>query len=249
MSKSISRICTLTKRNIKEISREPLSIIFSLLLPLILEILFYFIFHNLTSQFDMKYLAPGIIVFSQSFLTLFAGLLIAQDRSSAFLKRLFVSNAKPFEFILSYAIALLPIVLIQSILFFIVGGIIDPSIWSVGMIYAILLSIITSLLFGGFGLLFGSICGEKSIGGVSSIIITGQSILSGMWFPSTGLSAGIITIMKCLPFKNATDLLQKQIIGINNAFDDLILPLIIVLSYTIVTYILAITFFKKNMKK
>ena len=85
MSKSIKRILTLTNRNIKEILRDPLSLIFTLALPLFMEILFYLIFHNLTEQFEMKYLAPGIVVFSQAFLSLFTGLLIAIDRKSSFL--------------------------------------------------------------------------------------------------------------------------------------------------------------------
>ena len=71
MKNSISRIVALTERNIKELFRDPISVIFTIGLPLSMEILFYFLFHNLTSQFEMCYLAPGIVVFSQAFLTLF----------------------------------------------------------------------------------------------------------------------------------------------------------------------------------
>ena len=67
MKKSLSRTIILTKRNFKEILRDPLSLVFTLGMPLFMEILFYFIFHNLTSQFEMKYLAPGIVVFAESF--------------------------------------------------------------------------------------------------------------------------------------------------------------------------------------
>ena len=81
MRKSFSRILTLTGRNIKEILRDPLSLVFTLGFPLLLEVLFYLIFHKMTSQFEMKYLAPGIVVFSQSFLTLFVGILLATDRN------------------------------------------------------------------------------------------------------------------------------------------------------------------------
>ena len=249
MSKSLARILTLTKRNLKEVLRDPLSLIFMMALPLFMEILFYFIFHNMTSQFEMKYLAPGIVVFSQTFLTLFTGLLIALDRSSSFLTRLYVSKAKSYEFIFGYALAMIPIAFVQSILFFLVGGIIDSSILSVSIIYCLLLSIVTSSLFIGLGILFGSICNEKSIGGVSSIIVTGQSVLSGMWFPVDGLSGAFITIMNVLPFKNATAILQNALNGVNDAFKDLLLPLIIVLAYTVVAFVFAIIFFKKNMKK
>ena len=248
MLKSLSRIYTLTTRNIKEILRDPLSLAFTLGLPLIMEVLFYYIFHNMTSQFSMKYLAPGIVVFSQTFLTLFTGLLIALDRSTSFLTRLYVSRAKSYEFIFSYIISVIPIGIFQSILFFLVGGIVDPSIFSFRIILCILLSSITSLLFIGFGILFGSICNEKSIGGISSIIITSQSVLSGMWFPVEGLSEGFTTLMKVLPFKNATDLLQNTLNGINDLFKDFFLPLIILLAYTIVVIILAIIIFKNKMK-
>ncbi len=248
MKESLSRIVTLTKRNIKEILRDPLSLIFTLGMPLFMEILFYLIFHNMTSQFEMKYLAPGIVVFAESFLSLFVGLLIAIDRSTSFLTRLYVSKAKSYEFIFSYALSIIPIVFIQSILFFIVGGIFDTSLFSINMILAILLSLVTSLFYIAIGILLGTLCNEKSIGGVSSIVIAGQSVLSGMWFPLEGLSEGMITIMNVLPFRNATKIIQNTIVGINDTFNDLVLPLIIVLAYTVAAFIIAIVLFRKKMK-
>ena len=248
MKKSINRIFTLTSRNLKEIIRDPLSLLFMIGLPIFMEILFYFIFHKLTSQFEMKYLAPGIVVFSQAFLSLFMGMLISLDRNTSFLTRLFVSEAKPYEFIFSYTLSLIPICLVQSILFFIVGGIIDPSIFKINMILAIVLSLVTSFLFIGIGILLGSLCNEKSIGGVSSIVIVCQSVLSGMWFPLEGMSEGFLTLMKILPFKNMTMIVQNSLNGYLNLFNDLLLPTIIVISYTIVIFILSIFIFKKKMK-
>ena len=248
MNNSISRIFTLTKRNLKEIIRDPLSLAFTIVLPLAMEVLFYLMFGKLTSQFEMKYLAPGIVVFSQSFLTLFMGLLISIDRSSSFLTRLYVSKAKAYEFIFSYALSLVPIVLVQSILFFVVGGIFDIGLFRVEIIYAILLSLITSLFFLGLGILFGAICNEKSIGGVASIVISAQSVLSGMWFPTEGLDKGFITFMNYLPFKNTTIIIQNVFNGINNIYSDFLNPLIIVLGYTLVLFSIAIFLYKKNMK-
>ena len=247
MADSFKRIFRLTKRNVKEIVRDPLSLVFTLALPLFMEIMFYLIFHKLTAQFQMKYLAPGIVVFSQAFLTLFTGILISTDRKTSFLTRLFVSKAKSYEFIFSYALSVLPIALVQSILFFLVGGIFDASLFGLGMVLAILLSLITSLFFIAFGILFGSVCNEKSIGGISSIIIVGQSVLSGMWFPIEGLSDGVVTFMKVLPFKNATSVIQNTVLGINDAFNDFVLPLIILLAYTVVAFAAAIFAFRKSM--
>lgn len=196
----------------------------------------------------MKYLAPGIVVFSQSFLTLFVGILLATDRNTSFLTRLYVSRAKSFEFVLAYALAIVPIVAVQSVLFFLVGGILDASIFSIGIVYAILMSFITSLLFVATGILLGSIVNEKAVGGVASIVIAGQSILSGMWFPLDGLGKGVITFMNVLPFRNASQLVQHVMNGVEDAFYDFGLPLIIILAYTLVMFVLAVVVFRHKMK-
>ena len=248
MRKSFMRILTLTGRNLKEIIRDPLSLVFTLGLPLFMEVLFYFIFHKLTSQFEMKYLAPGIVVFSQSFLTLFVGILLATDRHTSFLTRLYVSKAKSYEFVLAYGLAIVPLVAVQSVLFFLIGGIIDHSLFGVGMVYAILLSFVTSLFFIAIGILLGSICNEKSVGGVSSIVIAGQSLLSGMWFPIDGLGKGVITFMNVLPFRNASMLVQNTMNGIGDLFNDFFLPLIILVAYTVAAFIVAILVFRVKMK-
>ena len=102
------RIVALTKRNLLEIVRDPLSLMFLIAMPLGMLVLFYFLFHRLTPQFEMRYLAPGIIVFSQAFLSLFVGLLISMDRASAFLTRLYVTPARSYEFVLGYTLAMIP---------------------------------------------------------------------------------------------------------------------------------------------
>lgn len=248
MRESLSRILLLTRRNFKEILRDPLSLIFTLGLPLSLEILFYLIFHELTDQFQMRYLAPGIVVFAQSFLSLFVGLLIALDRASSFLTRLYVSKARSYEFILGYALSILPLILVQSVLFFLVGGLFDVSLFGTGMLLAIPLSLVTSLFFIGVGLMFGTLCNEKSIGGVASIVISGQSVLSGMWFPVEGIGQGFQTVMKVLPFRNATLLIQNAVTGYGDTFRDFLLPLLIVLGYTLIVFVLAILLFRKKMQ-
>lgn len=249
MKAAVGRVFALIKRNVKEILRDPLSLAFMLAMPLGMELLFYFIFHGQSAQFEMKYLAPGIVAFAQAFLTLFSGLLISLDRSSAFLTRLYVSRAKSSEFIMGYAFSLFPIALAQSVIFFLVGGIIDPSIFSVTMIGAIFLSLIPAAFFIGTGILLGSLCNERSIGGVASIVIAGQSMLSCMWFPPESLGKGVLTVMRILPFKNAAELLQKGFLGYSDFFHEFWQPLLILLAYTVVIFALAIVVFGKKMQE
>ena len=115
------------------------------------------------------------------------------------------------------------------------------------MILALLISLVTSLFFIAMGILFGSICNEKSIGGIASIMITGQSILSGMWFPVEGLSKGMIGFMNVLPFRNASILIQNAMNRTVSSFEDFLMPLLIVLAYTVAAFVTAILVFKKKM--
>ena len=248
MRRSLSRIATLTQRNLKEITRDPLSIVFALGLPLFMEVAFFLLFHDLTAQFEMKYLAPGIVVFSQAFLTLFVGMLISVDRNTSFLTRLYVSEARPHEFIIAYAASIIPLIAVQSVTFFIIGGVFDGSLFCAEMALAILVSVVTSLPFIALGILFGSLCNEKSIGGVSSIVIMGQSVLSGMWFPLDGLSGGMLTFMNILPFRNATLSVQNVLIGCQDITANVLVPLAIVLAYAVAAFIAAVTVFRIKMK-
>lgn len=247
MSNSCCRICVLTARNLKEILRDPLSLVFMMGLPLVMEVLFYYVFHNMAGQFAMCYLAPGIVVFSQSFLTLFTGLLISLDRGSSFLTRLYVSETKSHEFLLGYTFALLPLSVAQSVLFFVVGGIIDPTFWSVGIVWGVLGSAFSSLLFVGLGLLFGTLCNEKAIGGVCSIVISGQSVLSGMWFPLEGMPKGMLVIMRVLPFRNAAVFVQNAVGGYADPWQDLWMPFVIVAAYVVVVFVVAVLAFRRKM--
>ncbi|MBQ3866038.1 MAG: ABC transporter permease [Clostridia bacterium] len=248
MRDSLKRVGVLAGRALKEIGRDPLSLIFLFAMPLVMEVGFYFLFHDQTDQFHMDQLAPGIVVFSQAFLTLFAGLLLATDRGTAFLTRLFVTRAKPAEFIFGYVLALIPLVLLQSVLFFAVGAVIDRGILGWGMVSAVLFSLVTSLLFLSLGLLIGSLCREKSVGGVASIVIVGQSVLSGMWFPATGLNGGFVTVMRCLPFKNASDLVAHALNGASDPLRDLWIPLFVVLGYTVLAALAAVLAFRRQMR-
>ena len=244
----IKRISALFKRNVKEILRDPLSLAFTFVLPEAMLVIFYFAFHTKTSQFEMKYLCPSIIVFAQAFLSLFIGLLISADRDGAYITRLYVSGARAGEFIAGYALSAFPIALFQSILIFATGTIIEPDFFSAYMLIGLLFSVLTAMLFINFGLLFGSLFGVKSVGGAASVVITGQSVLSGMWFPLESLSEGFIGFLKVLPFKNATDLL----VGAANGFefsDGVAAPLIIVAAYSALIFALAVFAFKRQMRK
>lgn len=247
MKTALRRMGALTGRNLREILREPLSLVFLLAMPLAMLVLFYYAFHDLTAQFEMRYLAPGLVVFSQSFLTLFTGLLISVDRGSDFLTRLYVTPARAHEFVLSYLTAMLPVGLAQSAVFLLTAGLLDPDFFSVRLLVALPASLVTALFFIGFGMLMGSLCSEKAIGGVASIVIAGQSVLSGMWFPLEGLSDGFVGLMNVLPFRPAAQWLQGIVTGTGDAEGGR--HLLILIGYTVAVTALGVFAFWRQRSK
>ena len=112
------------------------------------------------------------------------------------------------------------------------------------MVWAVLISLVTSLLFISFGVFFGSVFSEKSIGGIASIVITCQSVLSGIWFPIEGLNGGFTTLMNILPFRNASLAVQYALTGDGGVP----IPTLIVLGYTAVIFAVSVFVFGKKMK-
>lgn len=241
---AIKRIKALTGRNIKEILRDPLSLIFLYALPLLMLVLFYYLFSSQTDQFRMEYLAPAMGAFANSFLTLFLGLLIATDRGSSFIVRLYTTRIRSYEFILAYAAAMVPIGISQTALMLLAAGVIDTAFFGIGILWGILAGIPVVLLFIGFGLLLGSLCNEKSVGGVSSAVVMGQSILSGMWFPVEGMSESFIRVLNALPFRSASELMQNAVMGAGSIGK----PLLVLLAYAAAITVISIFFYQRKMR-
>ncbi len=110
-------------RNRKEIFRDPLSIILGIALPVILLFLFTAIEKNAPlDTFKIQHLAPGLIVFGFAFLTMFSALLIAKDKQTALLTRLFASPLKTADYVIGYAIPMSPLAILQIVICFIAAA-------------------------------------------------------------------------------------------------------------------------------
>ncbi len=76
----------------RDILRDPLNLLFGLGFPLVVLLLLTAIqSHVPVELFALPRLTPGITVFGLSFLTLFSATLVARDRESAFLQRLYTT--------------------------------------------------------------------------------------------------------------------------------------------------------------
>lgn len=237
------RMLNFAKRNFKELIRDPLSLIFEIVLPIFL--LFIFQQFNIPSEnYKLENFTPGIVLFGFSFVSLFTSTLVAKDRNSSLLIRLGTSPMKSSDFILGYIISLIPIILVQDVLFFVVACLLGLTL-SVNIIFTILISIVISILFIALGILIGSLVSERGTGGLGSIIVQLVCFTSGMYFPKESIGKAFEVICEILPFESCLNIIKGVL---NNQLDIISLQNIIVfVLYTIVTLALAILIFKKKM--
>lgn len=237
------RMLNFAKRNFKELIRDPLSLIFEIVLPIFL--LFIFQQFNIPAEnYKLENFTPGIVLFGFSFVSLFTSSLIAKDRNSSLLIRLGTSPMKSSDFILGYIISLIPIIIVQDILFFVVACLLGLTL-SINIIFTMLISIFISILFIALGILIGSLVSERGTGGLGSIIVQLVCFTSGMYFPKESIGKAFRVICEILPFESSLNIIKGVL---NNQLDIISLQNIIVfVLYTIVTLALAILIFKKKM--
>ena len=237
------RTLNFAKRNFKEIIRDPLSIIFSVLLPLFL--LFIFKQINIPNEsYELHNFTQGIVVFGFSFITLFTAMLVSKDRTSSLLIRLGISPMKPIGYILGYMLSIIPLILIQNVLFFILAIALGLS-FSINIIWAILISIVVAILFIAIGIILGSLFSEKASSGISSIVVQLVCFTSGMYFPRELLGDVFSRICEYLPFESCVTIIK----GVMNAnLESITIRNIIFFSiYTILALIISILIFKEKM--
>ena len=220
------RILIFSGRTAKEILRDPLNLGFGLGFPLVLIFLLSAIQANIpVSLFEIGSLTPGVTVFGLSFMTLFSATLLAKDRDSAFLQRLYTTplSAPDFVFILLG----LPVTLT--------------------ILYAVLFLCPVSLFFIALGLLFGSALGVKQVGGICGALLTNLTAwLSGVWF-DLDLVGGIFRkIANVLPFVHAVEM-ERAVL--NGDFSGIFPHVWWVLGYAAAAVALAVYFFLRQMKR
>lgn len=241
------RMLTFANRNRKEILRDPINLAFGLGFPLVLILLLSAIQANVpVALFEIAHLTPGITVFGLSFMTLFSATLIAKDRGSALLQRLYTTPMTPQDFILGYALPILPFAVAQSTVCYLTGILLGLEV-SVDILLAVLFIVPISVLYIALGLLFGSILTDKQVGGVCGGLLTNLSAwLSGTWFDLGLVGGAFRKIAHALPFVHAVELERAVLAG---NYSGIFPHLWWVLGYAIAALAAAVLLFLRQMKR
>lgn len=230
-------------RTRKELLRDPLDLFFCLAFPLVLLVMFS-LFKIPSDVYRIENFAPGIVIFAYSFVSMFGGMLMANDRESSFFARLAASPMTAADFIFGYSLPLLPLSIAQSALFFAAAVALGMTLsWHI--LLALLVMIPVALFYIGFGLLLGAGLRQKQIGALYSLFVTLSTWLSGMWFDLSLVGKWMEAIGKALPFYYAVDAGRA---ALNGNYVNLPLDLGVVLLYAAALYALAALIFGRRMK-
>ena len=245
------RIFTFASRNTKEITRDILTLIFGIAFPIVLLLLLSAINKGIPEGhgpdiFMISKLAPGITVFGLSFLALFSSMLIAKDRTTSFVLRLFTSPLKPSEFILGYTLPMIPMALVQTAVCSICALFLGLP-FSVNLIVAVFVNLPIAIVFISLGLLFGSILNEKAVGGVCGALLTNLSAwCSNIWFDTAMVGGAFKTVADLLPFSHAVNAARSAVAG---DFAAIFPDLWWVIGYAVVLLTAAVTVFAVKLKQ
>ena len=241
------RMLTFARRTAKEILRDPLNLFFGLGFPLVLILLLSVIQANIPVElFEIGHLTPGITVFGLAFMTLFSATIIAKDRGSSLLQRLYTTPLTSTDFILGYTLPILPIAVAQCAICYVAGILLGLDI-TVYILYAVLFILPVSVLYIALGLLCGSVFTDKQVGGICGALLTNLSAwLSGIWFDLELVGGAFKKVAYALPFVHAVELERAVLAG---NFSGIFPHLWWVLGYAAVLFILAVLLFLRQMKK
>ena len=241
------RMWTFAKRCGKEILRDPINLGFGLGFPLVLLLLMSAMQANIpVSLFEIDKLTPGMTIFGLSFMTLFSATLVAKDRESAFLQRLYTTPLTGLDFILGYMVPILPIAIGQATICYLFAIPFGLTI-SVNIVYAILGIIPMAIFNVATGLLCGSLLGVKQVGGICGALLTNLSAwLSGVWFDLELVGGTFKKIADLLPFVHAVEM-EKALFAGN--FDAAVTHLWPVVLYSVLITTAAVFCFLGQMKR
>jgi ABC-2 type transport system permease protein len=241
------KMLTFAHRCTKELLRDPLNLMFGLGFPVVLLLLLSAIQANIpVPLFEIAHLTPGITVFGLSFLTLFSATLVARDRESAFLQRLYTTPMTSADFILGYMLPLVPLALAQSAVCYLVAVMLGLPV-TVHILSAVLALIPAAVFYIALGLLCGSLFNVKQVGGICGALLTNLSAwLSGVWFDLELVGGAFRKIAHGLPFVHAVEVERAVLAG--NLAEGLphMFPVVI---YAVLITIGAVLLFLRQMKK
>ena len=242
-------------RTWKEIARDSLSYIFCLGFPIVMLVIMSVVDSSIPAEagpqvFHLPNLAPGIAYFGLTFVMLFACIQVSKDRATALLLRLYASPMKPLDYILGYTMPMVILAVVQTVICFgaslVVGVCIGETLPTGDLLLSALALLPSMLLFVGFGILFGTLVGEKAAPGLCSILISAAGMIGGIWMDMDSIGGVLAKVAKALPFYHGVTLAR---LPFRETAEGVAEHMIWTVVCGVLVYGVAIAVFRSKMKK
>jgi len=240
------RFVELAKRNFKEMLRDPISTGLDLGIPAGFLVIFWSLGRTIGDEsfLTTTMLVPGIAVFGFAFLLMFSAMMLSRDRESALLSRLLTAPLKPRDFILSYSLPYIPMVVLQIAVCFGIGALLGlEAPGNAGLVFLTLL--VMGICCVELGMILGLLFNVNQASGVGSVIITLVALLGGVWIDLEAIGGVFYSIGNALPFAHAIDAARDAMIGAG--FSSIATDFYWVLGYTVVFFALGTFLFRWRM--
>jgi len=243
------RFVELAKRNSREMWRDPVYMGLAIGIPVAFLVIFWALGRNIGDQsfLSTAMLVPGIAVFGFAFLLMFSGMMLARDREGAFLPRLLTAPLGPRDFILSYSLPYIPVVISQIVVCFGVGVFLGLEM--PGDAVHVLLVFVILLVMGigsvGLGMILGLLFNVNQVSGVGSAIIALVALLGGIWIDLEAIGGVFYDIGNALPFAHAIGAARDVMVGAG--LDGISMDFYWVLGYTLLFFAIGSLLFRWRM--
>ena len=241
------RFGELAIRNFKEMLRDPISMGLEIGIPAGFLVIFWALGRSLEDEsfLTTTMLVPGIAVFGFAFLVMFSAMMLSRDRESALLSRLLTAPLKPRDFILSYSLPYIPVVILQMALCFGIGALLGLEILgNAGLAFLILL--VMGIGCVELGMILGLLFTANQVSGVGSAIITLVALLGGIWIDLGTIGGVFYRVGNALPFAHAING-ARAVMAYGAGFSSIATDFYWVLGYTLAFFVLGIFLFRRRM--
>jgi ABC-2 type transport system permease protein len=240
------RFVELAIRNFKEMWRDPISMGLEIGIPAGFLVIFWALGRSMGDESFLTptMLVPGITVFGFAFLLMFSAVVLARDRESALLSRLLTAPLKPRDFILSYSLPYIPLVILQIAVCFGIGALLGLEVpGNAGLAFLALLAM--GICSVELGMILGLLFAVNQVSGVGSAIITLVAVLGGIWIDLEAIGGVFYDIGNALPFAHAINAARDAMIGAS--LSTIATDFYWVLGYTLVFFALGTFLFRRRM--
>jgi ABC-2 type transport system permease protein len=240
------RFTELAIRNFKEMLRDPISTGLELGIPAGFLVIFWALGRSMGDEsfLSTTMLVPGIAVFGFAFLLMFSAMMLSRDREGALLSRLLTAPLKPRDFILSYSLPYIPVVILQIALCFGIGALLGLELLgNAGIVFLVLL--VMGIGCVELGMILGLLFNVNQVSGVGSVIITLVALLGGIWIDIEAIGGVFYGVGNALPFAHAIAAARDAMIGAG--FSGIATDFYWVLGYTLGFFALGTFLFRRRM--